>query len=150
MSSVTSGASVVKKVGRTLPDVSINTAQCGGRPLDTATPTFSRVFRLGRHPFERLEIGLQTATLGIARDPFDVHSIQVLAGGDESLRKLIRRQVDDEIVNDRTVAALLDDLHRVDVPVDTAKAVATAPREPGRSGRVTRIKNTGAIFLSHY
>ena len=65
MSSVTSGASVVKKVGRTVP-----------RRVDQHGPVqaedhwtqrhqrFSRVFRLGRHPFERLEIGLQTAPSG--------------------------------------------------------------------------------------
>ena len=58
------------------------------------------VHRVGGHPLERLEVGLQPAALGVAGDPLDPDALEVLAGGDERLGQLVGRQVDDEVVDD--------------------------------------------------
>jgi hypothetical protein len=90
--------------------------------------------RVGGHPFQRLEVGLQAAALGVARDPFDPYTVEDLAGTDHDLRQLTVRQVDDEVVDDHR-PVLLHDLDRVDVGADGAQGRRDGPERAGAVGQ---------------
>ena len=103
---------------------------------------FRGMRRISRHPLQRLQVGLQPASLGIARNPLHAYASEVLAGGHDGLGQLVGRQVDDEVVDD----AAVDFFSTISTALMSAPtlpmAVATDPSEPGRSGRVIRIRNT--------
>ena len=59
-------------------------------PERLAIPGFLRGMRwISGHPFQRLQVGLQPASLGITRDPLNAYASEALAGGHDGLGQLV-------------------------------------------------------------